>query len=251
MQHIDLNCDMGEGMPDDLLLFPLISSANIACGGHAGDEELMRRSVGSAITHGIAIGAHPSYPDRKDFGRVDLLGRTITLGELPEILLTQLTALEEICRVEGARLHHIKLHGALYNRAAKDQAVSECVCRTIAAFNSRLLVYGLSGSVMETVAKEQGLAFVSEVFADRTYQDDGSLTPRTADGALIEDDSAAVHQVLYMVRQGKVKALSGREVPLVTETLCLHGDSSHAVQFARLIRETFRQEGILVRAPSF
>lgn len=257
---IDLNCDMGEGMATDAAIFPFISSANIACGGHAGDESTMRRTIELALQHNVGIGAHPSYPDRANFGRLDILdhgpdhsdhdpttpGTRLHLRDLSAILTDQLGQLQKVCASFGVRLRHVKPHGALYNRAAKDAAVSDIICRTILAFDPSLLLYGLSGSEMKRQAQASGLTFVSEVFADRTYREDGSLTPRTEPHALIEDPTAAIQQVLKMVKEGKVTAGSGKDIPLSADTICIHGDGIHAVEFARTIHDTLLQNGISI-----
>lgn len=245
---IDLNCDMGEGMDTDAAIFPFISSANIACGGHAGDESIMDRTVEGALQRGVAIGAHPSYPDRANFGRVDLLGVSLRPEELPAIIQEQLHRLEQVCRRLGVRMSHVKPHGALYNRAAKDAAVSALIARAVAEFDASLLLYGLSGSEMGRAAEAAGLGFVSEVFADRTYRPDGSLTPRTEPGALIEDGDRAVAQVVKMVREGKVATGAG-DIALRAQTVCLHGDGPHAVEFAELIHGALINEGVRIAAP--
>lgn len=256
---IDLNCDMGEGMPTDAAIFPFISSANIACGGHAGDADTMRRSVELALQHGVAIGAHPSYPDRANFGRVDLLGVSLRPEDLAGLLFEQLHRLQSICREFGARLQHVKPHGALYNRAAVDVAVSTLVVRAVADLDDSLLLYGLSGSLLGTVAETIGIRFVSEVFADRTYRADGTLTPRSEPGALIADGGLAVAQVLRMVRErvvivvdgpGIPEGADGVAVPIRPETVCLHGDGSHAVEFAQLVHGALTAEGLQIVAPA-
>ena len=247
MLKVDLNCDMGEGMDTDSAIFPFISSANIACGGHAGDAGTMRQTVALALQHGVAIGAHPSYPDRAGFGRTDILeGGLLRLEDLADILTNQLEQLRNIADETGARLNHVKPHGALYNRAAKDAAVSGIICRVIKSFDPSLLLYGLSGSEMQRQAKAFGLVFVSEVFADRTYQPDGSLTPRTAPDALIDHPETMVRQVLMMVRECKVRASGGIDVPIAADTICLHGDGDHAVEFAARIRAELERNGIEV-----
>jgi 5-oxoprolinase (ATP-hydrolysing) subunit A len=250
---VDLNCDMGEGMDTDAAIFPFISSANIACGGHAGDTGTMRQTVALALQHGVAIGAHPSYPDRAGFGRTDQLESSpgkgdgpLRLEDLGAMLTDQLEQLQKIAAETGARLHHVKPHGALYNRAAKDAVVSGIICRVIKSFDPSLLLYGLSGSEMRRQATAFGLGFVSEVFADRTYQPDGSLTPRTAHHALIDQPEAMVRQVLMMVREGKVRAEGGFDVPIAADTICLHGDGDHAVEFAVRIRGELERNGIAV-----
>jgi UPF0271 protein len=251
---------MGEGMDTDAAIFPFISSANIACGGHAGDAGMMRRTVALALQHDVAIGAHPSYPDRAGFGRTDILeispgqagghpgkgDRPLRLEDLADILTDQLEQLQKIAADMGARLHHVKPHGALYNRAAKDAVVSGIICRVIRSFDPSLLLYGLSGSEMRRQADAFGLGFVSEVFADRTYQPDGSLTARTAPHALIDDPETMVQQVLMMVREGKVRAAGGIDVPIAADTICLHGDGAHAVEFAARIRSELDLNGISV-----
>ncbi|MDO6434584.1 5-oxoprolinase subunit PxpA [Flavitalea sp. BT771] len=239
---IDLNCDMGEGMETDEAIIPFISSANISCGYHAGDADTMRRTVEMALRHHVAIGAHPSYPDRAHFGRVDMLGRGVVLEEIVGLVVDQLIVLQAICDEFGARLHHVKPHGALYNRAARDAEVSALICRAIREFDPSLQLYGLSGSVMGVEASRHGLVFVNEVFADRTYQADGSLTPRTSPGALIEDAAVCLAQVRRMVSEGKVVALTGEEIDIVAETVCLHGDGDHAVEFAKMIFEALSRE---------
>jgi UPF0271 protein len=246
---VDLNCDMGEGMDADAAIFPFISSANIACGAHAGDEVIMRRTVELAIQHGVAIGAHPSYPDRVNFGRVDLLGAGLRPEELPDLIQEQLHLLQQVCRSFGLRMHHVKPHGALYNRAAKDASVSELICRAVVEFDASLLLYGLSGSEMGLAAAAAGLGFVHEVFADRTYRPDGSLTPRTEAGALIDDTGQAVAQVLKMVREGRV-VTGGGEIAMSAQTICLHGDGAHAAAFAESIHGALQRESVWITAPA-
>jgi|SRR5579859_2828297 len=248
---------MGEGMDTDAAIFPFITSTNIACGAHAGDGDTMRRTVELAMVQGVAIGAHPSYPDRARFGRVDILGAGLSpaalkdsLAALEDSLFEQLRSLDAVCRELGVRMHHVKPHGALYNRAARDVLVSGLICRVVAAVDASLLLYGLSGSGMSAAAAEAGLGFVSEVFADRGYRPDGSLVPRSEPGALIEDEAAAVAQVLKMVREGRVAVTGGGEVTLRAETVCLHGDGAHAVEFARLIHGALAAEGVKMVAPA-
>ncbi|MBS1603098.1 MAG: LamB/YcsF family protein [Bacteroidetes bacterium] len=246
---------MGEGMTTDAAIFPFISSANIACGGHASDEDTMRRTVELAIRHGVAIGAHPSYPDRAGFGRVDLLGSGVALEDLPEIISRQLHALQDVCREFSVRLQHVKPHGALYNRASRDAWVSEAICRAVFDFDPSLLLYGLSGSELSRAAPAISLRFVSEVFADRTYRPDGSLTPRSEAHALIDDAASSVRQVLKMVKEGRVDVFlpdgaPAGDTPLVAQTVCLHGDGDHAVEYAKMIHEALENEGIEIRLPA-
>jgi UPF0271 protein len=246
---IDLNCDMGEGMETDAAIFPFISSANIACGGHAGDADTMRQTVELALRHGVAVGAHPSYPDRAGFGRVDIFGVSLRPEDLAGLLFEQLHRLQSICREFGVRLRHVKPHGALYNRAAKDASVAALIAKAVVDLDASLLFYGLSGSLMEPAAVAAGLVFVSEVFADRTYQPDGTLTPRSQPGALISDGRLAVAQVLRMVREGVVETTAAPAV-IRAETVCLHGDGAHAVEFAALIHGALTAGGVQIMAPS-
>jgi 5-oxoprolinase (ATP-hydrolysing) subunit A len=250
---IDINCDMGEGMDTDVAIFPYISSANIACGYHAGDEDTMRRTVDLALAHGVAIGAHPGFPDWTNFGRIDILDsapgkgdRTIRYEDLAGILYEQLHRLQQICQERGTRLQHIKPHGALYNRAAADPDVSDLICRSVAAFDPSVPLYGLSGSQMEKRARISGLPFACEVFADRTYQANGSLTPRSESNAMINDPAKAIAQVLKIVREGRVITVKGSEITLQADTVCLHGDSPHAVEFARIIHSALSDNGVVV-----
>jgi UPF0271 protein len=248
MLSIDLNCDMGEGMENDEAIMPFVSSANIACGYHAGDEQIMRRTVELALAHGVAIGAHPSYADRENFGRVDMLYKPgIRLADLPQLLTDQLTVLKKICDEYGVPLHHVKPHGALYNRAARDAAVSAVLCETIRQFDPSLLLYGLSGSLMRIQAERCGLRFVQEVFADRNYMPDGSLAPRSEGHALIEDPARAAQQVLTLLRDGNVTTTSGAMIRLAAETVCIHGDGPHAAAMARSINQELASGGISIR----
>jgi UPF0271 protein len=247
MPGIDLNCDMGEGFDADEQLMPYISSANIACGYHAGDTDTMRRTVDLCLEYNVAIGAHPSYPDRDNFGRTDMLYNGVQPEDLPAMIAEQINLLEAVCKTAGAKLTHVKPHGALYNRAAKDVAVSRLICDTILETNPKLILYGLSGSVMETIALQCGLEFRREVFADRTYQQDGSLRPRTMPDALITDNDKCIQQVLQMIRSGVVTTIDGIEIPMTAETICIHGDGVHAVEFAKVIYEELRRNGIEIK----
>ncbi|HUB62590.1 MAG TPA: 5-oxoprolinase subunit PxpA [Puia sp.] len=245
---VDLNCDMGEGMPGDGAIFPFISSANIACGGHAGDDATMRRSVELALEYGVAIGAHPSYPDRSGFGRIDIFD-SLPLDTLLSDLKTQIASLQSICYAKGTRLHHVKPHGALYNRAARDPGASTVICEVVAAIDPSLIIYGLAGSQTRLAAQTAGLRFVNEVFADRTYRADGSLTPRSEPFALIHDPATMLNQVLTMVGRQQVRTSEGKTIPIIAETICLHGDGDDPVKFASIIRRALDQHEITVGAP--
>lgn len=229
----DLNCDTGEGIGNEESLLPFITSANIACGGHAGDEETAKRVIGLCLQHGVHVGAHPSYPDREQFGRVDLVGKSLQAKDLHYILAEQLFRFLALCREEGVVLHHVKPHGALYNRAARDPEVGHFLCTAIVEVCPASRLYGLSGSGLEEVAQAFGLQYVHEVFADRSYQEDGSLTPRSEANALIHDAGEAVQQVKDMVERGKVKTVSGAYIPIRADTICIHGDGANAVAFAK------------------
>jgi UPF0271 protein len=237
----EINCDMGEGMANEEALIPFITAANVACGFHAGDERTMRHVVRLCRDAGVAIGAHPSYPDRANFGRRDLIGTGMTPADIHGIVTEQIELALAACRAEGAVLRHIKLHGALYNRAAWDAEVASQVCRAVRDADPALVVYGLSGSRFHAVAAEYGLTSMHEVFADRTYQDDGSLTPRTSPGALIETDEGALHQVTQMVQDGSVTTITGRRLAIIAQTICLHGDGLHALPFARLLHSFLKE----------
>jgi len=252
MQVIDLNCDMGEAfgnypMPNDDILMDYISSANIACGFHAGDPEVMQHTVKMAIKKGVAIGAHPGLPDLQGFGRREM---KISANEAYQMTLYQIGALYGFVKAAGGKLHHVKAHGALYNMAAKDAALAKAIVEAVHDFDSTLILYALAGSEMIEAAKKTGLITASEVFADRTYQDDGSLTPRTQSNALITGEQQSIEQVLMMVKQQQVVSVNKKNITIKAETLCLHGDGLHAVEFAKTIRLKIQSEGITIKAPS-
>jgi UPF0271 protein len=244
---IDLNCDMGEGMPDDAAIMPFISSANIACGYHAGDRDTMRRTVALCLKYSVAIGAHPGFNDKPNFGRTPL---QIEKAELYDLVATQLEELNEVCNEMRAALHHIKLHGALYNMAAGNNQMSETVAKAVYDFDSKLVCYGLSGSYIISEAQKIGLRTAHEVFADRTYQSDGSLTPRAHEHALIEDENISWNQVLRMVKEGKVETVEKTVIPIQAETICIHGDGKSAVKFAQTIHQRLNGQGITIRSIS-
>jgi 5-oxoprolinase (ATP-hydrolysing) subunit A len=239
MLSIDLNCDMGESthlwpwsIEKDRALLPFLSSINLACGFHAGDAHTMHELVEAALTEGVAIGAHPSYEDRDNFGRSNQL---LSPEKIYDIVLYQVGALDAFLKVMHSRLHHVKPHGALYNMAAKDEVLASAICKAVYDYDNRLIVYGLSGSMLIAAAHATGLRTCSEVFADRTYQDDGQLTPRIAPNALINDSKQALTQVLQMVQRRTVTSVHGKEVPIAAETICIHGDGEHAVELAMAI----------------
>jgi 5-oxoprolinase (ATP-hydrolysing) subunit A len=241
---IDLNCDMGEGCGNDAELMKYISSANIACGFHAGDVETMRRTVELAIAHEVAIGAHPGYRDRENFGRT---AASLSRTEVVEIITEQIATLNAVCKEFDATLHHVKPHGALYNQAAKDRELAEAIAEAVHQANSELILYGLSGSYLISEAEARGLITASEVFADRTYKADGTLTPRSQPDALINKSKDAVDQALQMINSQTVNATTGETISIRADTLCIHGDGEHAVAFAKQIRRAFEASGIKIQ----
>lgn len=246
MTCIDLNCDIGEGYGNDAAIMPYISSTNIACGFHAGDEATMQTTIRLALQHQVAIGAHPGFADKAHFGRREML---LPAQELYTLVTEQLFLLQQIARKEGARLNHVKPHGALYNLSAKDESVAYTIAQAVKDVDASLLVFGLSNSLSLKAAAELGLQTVAEVFADRTYQPDGSLTPRSQPNALVENTNKAIEQVLDMVTKQQVTSTEGTVVPLRAETICIHGDGSHAVVFARQIQEVLSSHQIRIQHP--
>lgn len=239
--HVDLNADLGEGAPDDAELLSLVTSANIACGWHAGDARLMQATVRAALARGVAIGAHPSFPDREHFGRREM---QLAPDEVQADVAYQVGALDALVRAAGGRLHHVKPHGALYNQAARDPALAGAIAGAVRAVDPALAVYGLAGGELLKAAERAGLRAVAEVFADRGYQADGSLVPRSQPGALVHDTDEAVRRTVRMVREGVVQAVTGETVPLRAQTVCLHGDGPHALAFARAIHTALTQAGV-------
>jgi UPF0271 protein len=234
---IDLNCDMGEGMVQDEALMPWISSANIACGFHAGSGELMRRSIDLCLKYGVQIGAHPSFRDRENFGRKEM---KLPEDKLYALIMEQLIRIDLIARERGARLYHVKPHGALYNLAAKDPKTARTIAQAVVDFDEDLVLFGLSGSHLITEGDALGLHTLNEVFADRTYEDDGTLTPRDINGAVIGDEDQSMQQVMQMVNEGCVTSRNGKKIPIYAETICLHSDGNHVVVFAKKIREALQ-----------
>jgi UPF0271 protein len=242
---IDINCDMAEGVGNEKELMPFISSANIACGYHAGNEELIKSTIDLCLKYNVAIGAHPSFPDRENFGRTNM---NLPLAEVSKIVTDQIHLIKKIADAYGAKLHHVKPHGALYNMAAKDAALAGCIALAIKNFDKNLILYGLSQSVMISEAEKIQLKSANEVFADRTYQEDGSLTPRTQSNALITDEQDAISQAVRFAIENKVKTTSEIDIKLKADTICLHGDGTQAVESATLIHSRFREEQIKIQA---
>ncbi|NOU73241.1 5-oxoprolinase subunit PxpA [Paenibacillus sp. LMG 31458] len=250
MYTIDLNCDMGESfgayrMGEDEEILQFVTSANIACGFHAGDPSVMRKTVRLALGRGIGIGAHPGLPDLVGFGRRNM---DISAQEAFDMVVYQIGALYGFVKAEGGKMQHVKPHGALYNMAAKSPVLSEAIAEAVYKVDPELILFGLSGSNLIAAGQIVGLQTSSEVFADRTYQQDGSLTPRGQHDALIIDHRQAVDQVIRMAKEGKVKTMQGLDISIMADTLCIHGDSPNALSLASHIRESFEAAGIIVQA---
>lgn len=245
MYSIDLNCDMGEGLSNDAALMPYISSANIACGYHAGDTDTMKRTVELALQHAVSIGAHPGFADKVHFGRTEMM---LPLNEVFTLVTEQVLALQQIVQEQGGKLHHVKPHGALYNMSARDALLADTIAKAVHLIDPSLLLFGLSGSYSITEAKKIGLSTASEVFADRTYQPDGSLTPRSQINALIASEEESIQQVLQMIREHTVTSVSGEKIPIEAQTICIHGDGEHALAFAKNIFHTLQQNGIAIKS---
>ena len=248
--QIDLNADVGESygawtMGQDEALLPLIASANVACGAHAGDPLVMDRTVALCARFGVAAGAHPGYPDRDGFGRRDL---DMTTDELEASLLAQLGALWAIARSRGVELIHVKPHGALYNRAAKDATLAETVARAVRRFSADLVLVGLAGSAGLDACRAAGLRVAAEAFADRAYEADGSLRSRRLPGAVLDDPSAAAAQAVSLAVDGRVRAMDGSWLPVRADTICLHGDTPNAPAYAAAVRRALEAAGVEIRS---
>lgn len=248
---VDINCDMGESygawkMGDDARVMPFITSANIACGFHAGDPATIRNTVALAVSAKVAIGAHPSLPDLAGFGRRAM---QISAQEMYDLVLYQAGAVGAFARAAGTRLHHVKCHGALYNMAATDDGLAQAMARAVKDLGANVMLYALAGSKMVDAGRQLGLSVVQEVFADRSYQDDGTLRPRSLPGAMIDDEASAVARALGMVESGQVASHGGKLLNLSAETICLHGDQPGALQFAIALRQACALHGITVASP--
>jgi UPF0271 protein len=241
--NIDLNADLGEGCGNDEAILEYVSSINVACAWHAGSAEEMLRLVRAARRRGLAIGAHPSFPDRENFGRREM---QLPLQVVRAGVLYQIGALDGIVRAEGGELAHVKPHGALYNQAARDPELAQCIARAIRDFNPRLKVMGLAGSLMIDALRAEGLVALEEGFADRRYTANGHLAARGTPGALIDNEGAVTAQVLSLVNAGTVIAQDGSVVRVHADTICLHGDGPHALGFARAIRSRLQLDGVSV-----
>lgn len=245
MLSIDINCDLGEGMPNDASIMPFISSANIACGFHAGDETTIRNTIRLAVKNRLAIGAHPGFADKENFGRVEIL---LPTHDYYALVMEQLVLFKEIADEEGVPVHHVKPHGALYNLAVKNEMVATEIAKAVHDFDPLLVYYALSNSAMLRIAEDMGLKTASEVFADRTYQDDGTLTPRTQRNAMLTDSEMAARQVLMMAKDKKVMTSNGKSIPVKADTICIHGDLPQAYSFAKAICKSLKENKIDVKA---
>jgi len=226
---------MGEGIGNDEAIIPFISSANIACGFHAGDDFTMNKTILLAKKHGVAIGAHPSFFDRENFGRKEM---KLSSNEIYDLVQKQIKLINSMAATHDVKLQHVKPHGALYNMSAKNVTIANAIALAVKDYNTNLILVGLSGSQSVKEALQLGLKTKNEVFADRTYQDDGSLTPRSQPNALINDVAQAVEQTLQMIYKKEVTTISGKKISVVAETICIHGDGEYAVEFAKAINKS-------------
>lgn len=249
MKRVDLNCDLGEsfgaykiGLDGEVI--PYISSANIACGFHASDPVVMAHTVAMAKEHGCSVGAHPGFPDLMGFGRRQM---QITPEEAKDYIIYQVGALTAFCRSQGIRLHHVKPHGALYNMAAVDDSLARAVCEGIYVVDPELVLLGLAGSELLKAAEDTGLRYASEVFADRAYNEDGTLVSRKLPGAVITDEALAVQRVLRMVNEQKVTSITGKDITIRADSICVHGDNQKALQFVQKIRDALIKEKIEIK----
>lgn len=233
-----INCDLGEGIGNDGEIIPFITSANIACGYHAGDINTIQQTIEICLKHKVSIGAHPSFYDRANFGRTEI---NLSVDELYDLITQQLIIISEVADSFGEKINHVKPHGALYNMSAKDPLIANILAKAVKDFDSNLILYGLSGSYSISEANTIGLKTASEVFADRTYQSDGSLTPRSKPDALINEEDKMILQVSQMIKDGTVTTVSGKSIPIKAETICIHGDGEHSVDFAKAIFSTINK----------
>jgi 5-oxoprolinase (ATP-hydrolysing) subunit A len=243
---VDINADLGEGAGHDQELFELISSANIATGFHAGDSDTMHAAVSAAKKHGVAVGAHPSFFDRENFGRKEL---QVSNQEVSDAVAYQLGVFQAIASAVGVRPNHVKPHGALYNMAVRDDKLADAIARAIESVDPKLILFAPDNSELARAGEAHGLQIAREIFADRNYLNDGWLVPRTRPNALLRDPKEAAERVLRMLHEGKVRSVEGRDVEVRGETICVHGDTPGAVEFARELRSQLEREGVRISAP--
>ncbi|MCL2818806.1 MAG: LamB/YcsF family protein [Actinomycetia bacterium] len=246
MYAVDINCDLGElpgeqGRLLDSKLIPLVTSVNVACGEHAGDAQTMRATISTAKENNVAIGAHPSYPDRDNFGRKPL---RMSAGEIILTVRDQVEVLATIAEEQGVALQHVKPHGALYSVAAQDYEVAQAIGQAIADFDPSLIYCGMANSELERAARDLDLRFISEVFADRAYTADANLVPRDRAGAVITDTDEVISRVLHMIQDGRVTTIEGADIAIEAQTICLHGDNANALALAAHLREALVERGI-------
>jgi UPF0271 protein len=244
--HVDLNADLGEGAGHDAELFELITSANIATGFHAGDSDTMHAAVCGAKEHGVAVGAHPSFFDRENFGRKEL---KVSNEEVFDAVAYQLGIFQAIGSAVAVRPNHVKPHGALYNMAVRDEGLAKAIARAIKSVDPKLILFAPDNSELARAGEAHGLQIAREIFADRNYLNDGWLVPRTRPDALLHDPKQAAARVLRMLREGKVRSVEGSDVDVRGETICVHGDTPGAVEFARELRTQLEREGVRINAP--
>ena len=240
---VDLNADMGEARGNDATLAGLVTSANVACGFHAGDPMTMRATVDAAVRAGIAVGAHPGYPDPRGFGRRDLAA---SAAEITADVLYQIGALQAVCHAAGTRVRYVKPHGALYNRAAKDVAAATAIAEAIRLADSSLVLLGLAGSLMIDVARDAGLAAAQEAFADRAYSSDGTLVARSIPGSVLTDPMIVAARAVRMMTSGEVETLEGSTIRLRADSLCVHGDTPGALDIVRAVRRALTERGLIL-----
>lgn len=248
MYRVDMNSDLGESfgrytIGSDDKIIPLITSANVACGYHASDPLVMDKTLAMAKDAGIRVGAHPGFPDLMGFGRRNL---SVTPAEAKAYTLYQLGALDAFCRVHHLKMQHVKPHGALYNMAAKDYELSKAICEAVKEFDENLIVLALSGGELAHAAKDMGLRTALEVFADRAYEEDGSLVNRRKEGAMVTDEDVAIARVVRMIKEKKVTAITGKDIPIQADSVCVHGDGAKALAFVEKIRKTLTEEGVQI-----
>lgn len=241
---IDINCDMGEGMPNDEALMPFISSANIACGYHAGNRDIMQYTIELALQHGVSIGAHPGFADKENFGRTPM---QLSASMITDLITDQVCTLSLLAQQAGTRLSHVKPHGALYNMSAADPALAQTIALAIQSIDPQLILVGLSNSHSIQVAKDLGMKTASEVFVDRQYQNNGHLVPRSHPLAMIEEANKAIEQALRMIEEGKVMSIDGTDIDIKADTICIHGDGAHAVAFAKQVQQACQQRNISIK----
>ena len=243
---VDLNADLGEGAGHDDDLLELVTSANIACGFHAGDADTMRHSIEAARARDVAVGAHPSLFDRENFGRKEL---RVKPDEIFDAVVYQLGIFQAIADPAGVQPKHVKPHGALYNMAVRDEQLADAIARATASVDCKLILFAPQNTALSRAGEKNGLKIAREVFADRNYLSNGQLVPRTRADALLHDPTEAAPRVLRMLREGKVRSVDGVDIDVRAETICLHGDNPEAVEFARALRAHLEKEGVTVRAP--